>query len=148
MYIDQAARIFRLFLLFFILALSVGCGDEGGDGDEAGEESSKSNAEALVGTWHLSTVNGNAPAAGAWLTWVFTGTRMTVTSDMDCVEIYTYSATESEVTTELTSQDGTECEDEAGGIGEFPYELIGNALTVDVSEDEDLEEAVFVFTKS
>ena len=45
MYIDQAARIFRLFLLFFILALSVGCGDEGGDGDEAGEESSKSNVK-------------------------------------------------------------------------------------------------------
>lgn len=147
MHINQVARIFGLLLVFSILALFAGCGEEGGDGDEAGSEGEKSNAESLVGTWHLSTVNGEAPVSEVWLTWVFTGTRMTITSDMDCVEVYTYSATESEVTTTLTSQDGTECGDEVGDIEVFPYELNGNTLTVDVSEDDDLEAAVFVFTR-
>ncbi|HNR50371.1 MAG TPA: lipocalin family protein [Deltaproteobacteria bacterium] len=148
MHIDQATRIFRLLLVLIILSLVIGCGEEGGDGDAAASEGGKSDTGSLVGTWRLSTINGDAPAEGVWLTWVFTNTRMTVTSEMDCVEVYTYSATASKVTATLTSRDGTECADEPGDIDEFPYELSGNTLTVDVSEDEDLETAVFVFTKA
>jgi hypothetical protein len=145
--INRVAHILRFTLVFSFLAFVVACGEEGGDGDEAGDEGNKSNAEALAGTWRLSTVNGNAPAESDWLTWVFTRTTMSITSDLDCIEVYTYSATESEITTTLTSQEGTECGDEVGDIEVFPYELNGDTLTVDVSEDEDLEIAVFVFTK-
>jgi hypothetical protein len=104
------------------------------------------NDSALIGTWNAVSVNGQPFAPGVWLTWTFTQTTLTITTDLDCIEVVTYSASPNEITGTIISLEGSQCGDELGDLGSFPYELSGNRLTITYTDPE-LGVGVFVFTR-
>ena len=126
------------------------CGD-GIDQDCNGSDLNCNNDGSIIGIWHLSTVNGQPLPPGIFLTWSFTENTITIRSDLDCVEVFTYETSGGVLTgTSVISQVGSECgdeDDEDGLLGQ--YSIMGNTLTV-VIEDPELDPptATFVFTKA
>jgi hypothetical protein len=120
--------------------------------DVAGiEVTGPDNDPSLIGTWNLVSVNGEALAPGVFLRWTFTATTVTVTSDMDCVEVLAYSSEGGILRgLDVISREGTECEeddDDETVLG--PYSVVGGILTVTMTDPEmEPPTAVFVFTKS
>ena len=107
------------------------------------------NDPLLIGTWNLTSVNGQPIPSGVYLRWTFTESTVTITSDADCIEVIRYEAVNGELRgLELVSQEGTECGDTNtdGELGS--YTVNQTTLTVIVT-DPDLEPptATFVFTK-
>ena len=105
---------------------------------------------ALIGTWHLSTVNGQALIPGVFLTWKFTESTVTITSDLDCVEVITGESTGGVLKgTSVVSQVGSECGDASDEIGVIgTYTVTGDTLTVIVTDKEiNPSTATFVFIK-
>jgi hypothetical protein len=107
------------------------------------------NDPSLIGSWNLVSVNGQSIGQGVYLRWTFTATTITSTSDMDCVEVLTYSSAGGILTgLSVVSQVGSECGDDGGGGELGSYSVVGNTLTVTMYDPEiEPPEAVFVFTK-
>ena len=117
-------------ILLISLAAFIGCG--------GGDEESASNP--LIGTWSLSTENGEPLPDGASATLVITETRVTMTiisPDEDCEEAYDYTKTADVLTATLTSQLGTQCDPDAviGESEDIQYSISGNTLTLIFEED-------------
>jgi hypothetical protein len=108
------------------------------------------NDPALIGTWNLVSVNGQAIVPGVFLRWVFTATTITSTSDMDCVEVLTYSSAGGVLTgLSVVSRVGSECGHDDGGGELGGYSVVGNTLTVTMYDPEmEPPMAVFVFTRA
>ncbi len=108
------------------------CGD-GIDQDCNGSDKACENS-SIVGTWHLSTVNGQQLYPGVFLTWSVTANTVTITSDLDCIEVIAYNVSGGTLTgSSLISRTGTQCdddddEDDEGLVGQYSVE--GNTLTV------------------
>ncbi|MCX6827700.1 MAG: hypothetical protein NT002_00210 [candidate division Zixibacteria bacterium] len=107
------------------------------------------NDSSLIGNWNLTSVNGQSIPPGVYLRWTFTASTVTVTSDMDCVEVLTYSAAGGILTgLSVISREGSECGDDDGGGAIGPYTVVGNTLTVTITDPEiEPPTAVFVFTR-
>ena len=125
------------------------CGDNI-DQDCDGSDMSCEGDASIIGTWYLSTVNGQPLAPGIFLHWEFTESTVTVRSDLDCVEILTYNSSGGVLTgTSVISRVGSECgdDDEDPVLGQ--YSIVGNTLTV-VVEDPELypPTATFLFKKA
>jgi hypothetical protein len=126
------------------------CGD-GIDQDCNDIDLNCNNDSSILGTWYLSTVNGQPIPPGVFLRWSFTESTVTISSDLDCVEVFTYDTTGGVLSaTSVISRVGSECgsdEDEAVGVlGQ--YIISGNTLTVFIEDPElDPPTATFVFTR-
>lgn len=131
-----------IVLLFSIATLLISCSD-------SSTESKSDNDPALIGTWSLTSVNGQPVAEGVYLRWTFTAETVTVTSDMDCVEVLRYSSANNVLQSlSVVSREGSQCGDDEG-TGELgTYSVGGNILTLTMTDpDIDPPTAVFVFTK-
>jgi len=122
--------------------LLIGCGSDDNKAITGDSE--------LIGIWDLSTVNGNPPAQGVWLRWQITATTVTVTSDMDCVEVIRYDASNGKlIGLEMVTQTGTQCDpnpDNNSLLG--TYTVTSNTLTVVVTDPEIAPPtATFVFVR-
>ena len=109
---------------------------------------SSDNDPNLIGTWDLTSVNGQ-PIQGAFLRWTFTAETVTVISDMDCVEVFRYSSANGVLRgLSVVSREGSQCGDDDGSGELGSYSVAGNRLTITMSDPElDPPTAVFVFTK-
>ena len=107
------------------------------------------NDPSLIGSWSLVSVNGAPIIPDVFLIWTFTATTVTVTSDMDCVEVIAYSSTGGVITgLSVISQEGSECGDDDGGGELGSYSVVETTLTVTMYDPEmEPPTAVFVFTK-
>ena len=73
-------RLFhRLCTGVFLLAAIAGC------------DSSSNDNSGLIGRWSLIEVNGQPIASGVVLIYTFTAETLTITSDLDCVEVIDYT---------------------------------------------------------
>jgi hypothetical protein len=109
------------------------------------------NDPAIIGTWNLSTVDGDPLPPGLFVTWVFKESTVTTTSELDCVSVIAYSTAGGVIRgISLISHVGSQCavedDDDSGVVG--PYTIVNNTLTVIVT-DEDLDPptATFVFIR-
>ena len=100
----------------------------------------------LIGTWNAITINGQPFAEGVWLRWTFTETTLTITSDYDCIETMTYTATGNEITSTIISLEGSQCDGQIGETGTISYELNENTLTITITDPE-LGIGIFVFVR-
>ena len=126
-----------LFVLIVFVAspfIFVGC-DSNNDVDSS-----------LVGTWRLTSVNGQPPTPGVFLQYVFTESTVTVTSDLDCIETNSYITNGNTISVTVTRVMGSQCGNDVGDTFSAEYRTSGNTLTLTVM-DEDLGTGVFVFTK-
>lgn len=131
-----------IVLLFSIATLLLSCSDSATEGKS-------NNDPSLIGTWNLTSVNGQPVAEGVYLRWTFTAETVTVTSDLDCVEVLRYSSTNGVLRgLSVVSREGADCGDD-DGTGELgSYTVTGNTLTLTMNDPEmDPPTAVFVFTK-
>ena len=106
--------------------------NEGGYNYPVGEVS---NDPSLIGTWQLKSQNGQNPGPGIYLQWTFTDATVTITCDLDCTEVLTYSAANGVLRTlSIVSREGSQCgpADESGEIGY--YSIDGNTLTVTTTD--------------
>lgn len=120
--------------LLFLLA---GCGDD----------SSDPGVNSLIGTWHLTTVNGQPIIAGVFVTWVITETTFTATSDLDCTITSTYTINGNMLTGTITSLSGSQCGAQVGDKDTFEFNVSGNTLTIIIIDD-DLGTGTFVLTRA
>ena len=126
------------------------CGD-GIDQDCNGIDLTCINDSSILGTWYLPTVNGQPLPQGIFLRWSFTESTITISSDLDCVEVFTYDATGGVMRgTSVISRIGSQCspdeDDEDDVLGQ--YIISGNTLTVFLEDPElDPPTATFVFTR-
>ena len=109
------------------------------------------NDTSLIGTWDLTSVDGQPIALGVYLRWTFTASTVTITSDMDCVEVYGYTSTAGILTgVSAISEVGSECgggDDDDGELG--TYSVAENTLLVTITDPElEPPTAVFEFTKA
>jgi len=111
------------------------------------QSNDSSDNPSLIGTWHLSTVNGQPVIPGVFLIWTITESTVTATSDLDCIEVGTYSISGDMVSVTTISLSGTQC---GGHVGEQnsagPFTVSETTLTI-IINDEELGTATFVFTK-
>lgn len=107
------------------------------------------NDPLLIGTWDLTSVNGQPIPSGIYLRWIFTESTVTISSDADCIEVIKYEAVNGKLRgLELISQEGSECGDpnSDGELGS--YTVNQTTLTVTVTDPElNPPTATFVFTK-
>ena len=85
-----------------------------------------------------------------FLTWKFTVNTVTVTSDLDCVEVITGESAGGILRgTSVISQIGSECGDASDEIGVIgTYTVTDNKLTIIATDEEiDPPTATFVFIK-
>ena len=104
----------------------------------------------LFGTWELVSQNGAAPETGDYVHWTFTPTTITRTSDLNCSEEETYSASgDTLAVLSIVSQAESECSAalDLGEIGD--YLIDGDTLTI-TRTDHTVTPAtiVSVFTKA
>ena len=122
------------------------CGD-GIDQDCNGSDKACQNS-SIIGTWHLSTVNGQNLVPGVFLTWAITANTVTITSDLDCIEVIAYKTSGGTLSgSSLISRTGSQCDDEdyGGLVGQFSVE--GNKLTVRPVLEGYSTPPTFVFSK-
>jgi hypothetical protein len=134
---------FYSFLVLGTGLLACGCGSDDAENGGNGGDSS------LIGVWELFTVNGQNLVPGVWLRWEITATTVTVTSDMDCVEVIRYDASNGQlVGLEMVSQTGTQCgpPDDDPVLG--TYTVTENTLTVVIPDPGEIPPtATFVFVR-
>jgi hypothetical protein len=108
----------------------------------------EASGEGLIGTWDLVTVNGNPIIPGVFLTWTFTETTLTTSSDLDCVDVSSYSIDGDMLVFTFISQAGTQCDPDVspGDTDSLEFSLTASTLTV-VDHDPDLGTGVFVFAR-
>ena len=107
------------------------------------------NDTSLIGVWHLTSQNGQPTPNGIYVRWVITATTVTVTSDLDCVEVFSYSSAGGTLTgLSVISREGSQCGDDGGEMELGPYTVDGNMLTV-ATTDPEMEPVtlVSVFTR-
>ena len=118
------------------------------DGDNSFNDSAdeSGNDPALTGKWELISGNGQPIAPGVYLQWTFTATTVTITSDLDCTEVLTYSSTGGVLTgISVISREGSECGDDADSENELgSYSVVGNTLTV-TTTDPELEPSTIIY---
>lgn len=131
------------YLLLFVLLFNA-CNK-----DESPTNLVSNNDSLLIGTWDLTSVNGQPIPSGIYLRWTFTESTVTITSDADCIEVIKYEAVNGKLRgLELISQEGSECGDpnSDGELGS--YTVNQTTLTVTVTDPElNPPTATFVFTK-
>ena len=133
-----AAKLKYLVLIFMTIIAVTGC-----DSVEDGESGRN---EALIGTWRLVTVNGQPIAGGVVLIYTFTAETLTITSDLDCVEVIDYTwASDGSLTGRSISMSGSQCSDEEDQAT-FNASVEGDTLTL-VVNDPEFGTAIFVFTR-
>lgn len=86
----------------------------------------------LVGTWDLVEVDGQPVAPGVFLTYTFTETEVTVTSDLDCTERYSYTTDRGTMSVTVVSQAGSQCGNSVGDSFTASYSIAGDLLTFEV----------------
>ena len=128
-------RLFhRLCTCVFLLAAIAGC------------DSSSNDNSGLIGRWSLIEVNGQPIAGGVVLIYTFTAETLTITSDLDCVEVIDYTwASDGSLTGRSISMSGSQCSDEEDQAS-FNASVEGNTLTL-VVNDPEFGTAIFVFTR-
>lgn len=90
-------------LLFSIVTLLLSCSKPPTGGD----------SNNLIGTWNLTTVNGQPIEEGVYLRWSFTTETVTAISDMDCVEVIRYNSSGGTLKIlSVVSREGSECGDD------------------------------------
>jgi hypothetical protein len=108
-----------------------------------------SNDPALIGTWHLSSVNGQSLPPGVFLTWVFSADTITATSDLDCVSVGEYRTSDGVLTViSEISEVGSQCDPDDFEEESVTYSIANDELTV-IATDEELDPstATFVFNR-
>ena len=113
-------------------------------------EKSEVESNSLIGTWALTSVNGQQIQVGVYLKWTFTENTVTVTSDLDCIEVIQYEAIGGILKgIKIISQEGSQCGVSNDNIGEIgPYTIDGNTLSIIITDSElDPPTATFLFTK-
>ena len=102
------------------------------------------NDPSLIGVWQLTSQNGQPTPEGIFVRWVLTASTVTVTSDLDCVEVFTYSSAGGILSgLSVVRQEGGQCGDDDGELDLGPYSVDGNTLTV-TTTDPELDPATIV----
>ena len=132
-----------LILLIYILFISA-CSE-----DESPTNPVNNNDPALIGTWDLTSVNGQSLPPSVFLRWTFTENTVTITSDLDCIEVISYEAVNGKLGgLALISQEGSQCGDSSDDSELGSYTVNEMTLTVILTDPElDPPTATFVFTK-
>ena len=128
-------KTFNRSLLTLLLVVLTGCG--GGDGDSTSSGGGGTGDPALVSTWTLSSVDGDAvPAGSATLTitdstYSFTG--LTSAGGPSCTETGTYTVSGNMVTNVVSTSTGGGC-NAVGTTYMSSYTVTATTLTL-VAED-------------
>ena len=128
-------KALTLGLLTFFLVVLTGCG--GGDGDTSTGGGGSAGDPALVSTWTLSSVDGDAVPAGTAMltitesTYSFTG--LTSAGGPSCTETGTYTVSGNMVTNVVSTSTGGGC-DAVGTTYMSSYTVTATTLTL-VAED-------------
>ena len=137
-------KALTLGLLTFFLVVLTGCG--GGDGDTSTGGGGSAGDPALVSTWTLSSVDGDAVPAGTAMltitesTYSFTG--LTSAGGPSCTETGTYTVSGNMVTNVVSTSTGGGC-NAAGTTYMSSYTVTATTLTL---VDEDGETTVWTRT--
>lgn len=131
------------YMLLFVLLFNA-CSE-----DESPTSPANNNDPLLIGTWDLTSVIGQSLPTGVFLRWAITENTVTITSDLDCIEVISYEAVDGKLRgLALISQEGSQCGDGSGDSELGSYTVNQMTLTVTIT-DPDLipPTATFVFTK-
>jgi hypothetical protein len=113
-----------------VAGLLVGCNGDGGDSDSGGSSNDPGVSPSIVGTWKLTTTNGQLLAdIGAWVTLAVNsdGTGALASNQPELQSrVFMWATSGNHVT--LTDEDG-------GGNVVWPFSRSGNTLTVTAGSD-------------